>query len=157
MNVTQFINENYPETELQIWHYNLLGSYLSSKPRKKVLGELLLMIQSANTLSNDVLLLCPFVKKDFAQNKRIWNVVKSQYCIQAKVSLSDKPIGIENSRWFPILLELYQYARKMQVKKHQKDRHAFKKEIMNFFQDRKTGKISYNKLGVFKLMFKVDD
>lgn len=156
MNVTQFINEAYPETELQIWHYNLLGNYLPSDRRREVLNDLLSMIQAPNTLSNDVLLLCPFVKKNFAQNSRIWNAVKSQYCSQAKLS-TPKPIGIENSRWFPILIELYQYARKMQIEKNQKERIAFKKEIMAFFQNKKNGKTAYNKLGIFKLMFKADD
>lgn len=87
------------------------------------------------------------------QNNRIWKVVKSQYTTQAGIESFEKSVGIENSRWFPVLIELYKYARKMNVKKGQNDRNTFKKEIMSFFQD-KNGKEAYDKLGIFKLMFK---
>lgn len=147
---TSLIDEDYPETELQIWHYYILGKYLPSKERAKFLTRLLKKMSLTNADSTDCLLIISFVKDNFQQNQKIWKTVKEKYQTESKLT-SGGIEGIETSRWFLVIIYLYQYARSMSIKKTQTERINFKQEILKLFSD-KRGKIHYNQLGIFKEM-----
>lgn len=67
------VNEEFYESNIQIWHYYLIGKYiLDDGKRNEILGDLLNKCDS-EYYSYDCLLILPFIKENLDKNNDIFN------------------------------------------------------------------------------------
>lgn len=100
-----YVDSSYSDTDIQIWHYYLLGEFLNSADRKIILKDFL----HTNYLEKytvDSIIISFFVKKDFKENCKIFDYIETIYGEENEQKTLK---GIGASRWWIVLFRLYEY------------------------------------------------
>ena len=107
-----YVNEEFYESNIQIWHYYLIGKYISDDEKRNEILENLLDKCDSEHYSCDCLLIFPFVKENSDKNNDIFNHMKNAYIRECSKQNngneeSDMKLdGISESRWWPLVLLL---------------------------------------------------
>lgn len=149
-----YVNKEFYETNIQIWHYYLIGNYAYKDQRSKVLKKLLRKCKQEH-FSCDSLLILPFIKENFEDNTRIFRHMKDIY--KGELNTNKKGNGIfeeiSESRWWPIVLSLYKYTKKY-TQKYSKNKIKLEKvkpmhtQLKRLFVSKK-GKCKIKEFGLF--------
>lgn len=147
-----FVNKEFYETNIQIWHYYLIGKYAYNDQRNKVLKELLDKCNHEH-YSCDSLLILPFIKKNLDSNKDIFNHIKQTYWDEFKKNGNSKNnlLGISESRWWPTILSLCNYIN--WYKSEYKNKKNELKKIRDMEQEIK--QLFQNNIKEFQLFIKI--
>lgn len=159
LNDTKYIEKHYAETEIQIWHYYLIGKNCCKSTDLKEYDDIKDINDRAISFlekrikndpqSADVLLLLSFVNDDklsLTQNIKIFDLVKDLYKTENK---TDNISGIGSSKWWPIIVELYIYLNNNSSMNNDKEFNYLKKSIY-FVIETKKHNIKYEEMGIFK-------
>lgn len=151
-----YILDYYSESEFEIWFYYIITKYSESEIRKQELDYYLSLAEKEN-FSTEPIILSFFVRNDFSINKKIFDRLKNEYCLNfdsLKINSYDESLplqGIAMSRWWIVLLELFIYIRRTEKKSGRKPKGfvSLQREIVPYFYKNKDKEINYSEMGIF--------
>ena len=159
-----YLLDYYSESEFEIWFYYIITKYSEPEIRKQELDYYLSQTMREN-FSTEPIILSFFVRNDFSINKKIFDRLKNEYCLNfdpLKINSHDESLplqGIAMSRWWIVLLELFIYIKRTEKKRGRKQKgfDSFKREIKPYFyKDKDKGKnkdkdkeINFSEMGIF--------
>lgn len=161
-----YLLDYYSESEFEIWFYYIITKYAEPEIRKQELDYYLSQTMREN-FSTEPIILSFFVRNDFSINKKIFDRLKNEYCLNCdplKNNSQDESLplqGIAMSRWWILLLELFIYIKRTKKKRGRKQKgfDSFKREIeLYFYKDKtkdkdknkdKDREINFSEMGIF--------
>ena len=107
-----YVDKYFSETELQIWHYYIISKYAKSSIRSRVLRRVTANVKR-QTSTIDSLILSFFIKNNFSENKKVYDLMKKIYAEENGTDFSRRlcMTGIGCSRWWILFIELIKYFR----------------------------------------------
>lgn len=149
-----YLLDYYSESEFEIWFYYIITKYSEPEIRKQEL-DYYLSQAVREKFSTEPIILSFFVRNNFSINKKIFNRLKNEYCLNIdplKNNSHDESLplqGIAMSRWWIVLLELFIYIRRIEKKSGRKPKgfEGFQREIVPYFY--KDKEINFSEMGIF--------
>lgn len=151
-NDTEYINSNFSDSDIQIWHYFLLANY-SKESSRKLIGQKFLKENKNFKYTVDSIIVSFFIKKNFKENCIFFDYIEYIYCEENDNQSNLNGIG--SSRWWIALYRLYLYFSDDKVYnsyQSKKDRNLTKKffeyrsKVCTLFE--KSKHPNYSELGI---------
>ncbi|AUS72691.1 RNA-directed DNA polymerase [Lactiplantibacillus plantarum] len=117
VNNTDYVEEHFAETNVQIWHFYLLFTYLKANDKRKLLKKVLTRI-TKDPQGTDPLILGSIISDDFSVNYSIYRHIKNTYMManNQNPQVSTNLQGIGYSKWWPNMLRLHEYIKRQEGK-----------------------------------------
>lgn len=131
-----YVDKYFSETDLQIWHYYIISRYAKSTIRSRVLERVIDNVRQ-QTSTIDSLILSFFIKNNFSENKKVYDLMKKIYAEENGTDFSHRfcMTGIGCSRWWILFIELIKYFRNPSIyQKFMRDPDR-RKEFLNYRND----------------------
>ena len=159
-NNIDYVDKYFSETDLQIWHYYIISRYAKSRIRSRVLRRIITNVRQ-QTSTIDSLILSFFIKNDFSENKKVYDLMKKIYAKENGTDFSQRHCmkGIGCSRWWILFIELIKYFRNPHIYQKFRNDPNRRQEFFNYINDINDyiGTRSSPKYGEFGIVFDLVD
>lgn len=156
-----YVDKNFADTEIQIWHYYLLSKFASLRIVNDVFEKLINKVKKEPSIIDPLLLVSFMKRQDFDENKKVYKLVLEQYKKDNNNNgRKNKYEGIGSSKWWPVIVQHFLSYKSLNltsqkynyiinsrthslIKKNARNQRKYNKDNIKQFKD------DYKELGIF--------